>query len=441
MTESQSGRRLSKVSSHTSDSTSSQVFCFLCNGPHPNMSSPIQWKKEDAREFVLSYNIPKEGVVCQPCRKDIARVLSNSGHVPRWSKPCNKGECSINRCKNAVFVSLHKATNEDIIKVLQALELESLFPTIPMPLCKQHYHAVYNELHPTQTHCSTCQVSLKHSSPKPCPQPSTIEEYLKTNMGFEGSIGENDMVCYSCYRSPLFILKQSKNISTDRDLKNRSYTIHSPDELIEASMDQVIAAVGRELLEGNALLLPDVYGWFCHFADEQSHHLMDIDTSKLVTSANILSNLVATLEHHITYSCKTRKYGILLYRPHTDLTVSLARALWKLRQKDKNHVVSSGACSTPNPKTPEILQVFNDWNSLACSHISSYLRQHRKDEFELSSLAIDDQIDKIDPKLWEAIQLLTRSKSERHGVKSSLLTKHTKKIRRLFNFLCKDVLY
>ncbi len=105
------------------------------------------------------------------------------------------------------------------------------------------------------------------------------------------------------------------------------HTIHSIKDLIEASMDRVIAAVGRELLERNALLLPDVYDCFCPFTNEQSHHLKDVDTLKLTTSSNILSNLVATLEHHITYCCKTRKYGTLLYRPQTDLTENLAKAL------------------------------------------------------------------------------------------------------------------
>lgn len=110
----------------------------------------------------------------------------------------------------------------------------------------------------------------------------------------------------------MFVLRQSKTISTDRDLKElintideKKHTIQSTNDLIEASMDKVISAVGRELFEGNAWLLPDVYDWFCQFADEQSHHLKDVDTSKLTTSANILSNLIATLQHHITYCCKT----------------------------------------------------------------------------------------------------------------------------------------
>ena len=67
--------------------------------------------------------------------------------------------------------------------------------------------------------------------------------------------------------------------------------------MIEAILDKMIAAIGRELLNVNALLLLDVYDWFCSFVDGQLHHLKDVDTSKLITSANLLSILVATLEH------------------------------------------------------------------------------------------------------------------------------------------------
>jgi len=46
------------------------------------------------------------------------------------------------------------------------------------------------------------------------------------------------------------------------------------------------------------------------YASELSSHLREeIDTSKLVTSANILSNLKVNLQHHIAYSCKTRKHA------------------------------------------------------------------------------------------------------------------------------------
>ena len=64
----------------------------------------------------------------------------------------------------------------------------------------------------------------------------------------------------------LFVLKDSKTISTNKDLINtidhKKHTIESISDLIEASTDRVVSAVGQELLEGNALLLPEVYDWF-----------------------------------------------------------------------------------------------------------------------------------------------------------------------------------
>jgi hypothetical protein len=37
--------------------------------------------------------------------------------------------------------------------------------------------------------------------------------------GYEGTLGENDRVCFSCYKSHLHILKHTQNVSTDSDLK------------------------------------------------------------------------------------------------------------------------------------------------------------------------------------------------------------------------------
>ena len=117
-------------------------------------------------------------------------------------------------------------------------------------------------------------ISLRHCNLKPCPQPSTtIENYLKENTGFEGSIGINDKVCYSCYQSHLFVLQQSKttSISGDEDLQDLISTldkkvhsfinIQSTSDLIKVTMNRVVLAVGRDLLYRNALLLPTVHGF------------------------------------------------------------------------------------------------------------------------------------------------------------------------------------
>ena len=153
----------------------------------------------------------------------------------------------------------------------------------------------------------TCGTLLRRdSNPKPCPQPALIGHYLKENTVYEGSIKESDKVCYVCYRSHLVILQQRNDSSTDKDLlqliatlsKKIPTSIKFTDELTNAAMTRVVVAVGRDLLNGNVMLLPDVHNLFNLYASELSPHLCEeIDTSKLVTSANILSKLKANVHY------------------------------------------------------------------------------------------------------------------------------------------------
>ena len=41
-------------------------------------------------------------------------------------------------------------------------------------------------------------------------------------MGFDGKIGVTDLVCYSCYRSLLYILKHKTNFSDNDELKEQT---------------------------------------------------------------------------------------------------------------------------------------------------------------------------------------------------------------------------
>ena len=229
MTEHRSSKRklsYAQVATHADSET--RPCCFLCNCYHPGMTSPSNWKSDDARKYILALDVPKGGLICQPCRKDITKVISDSAFMPRWLKlhDCKK-KSSVQGCKSDVFTSLRQGSCEQITKAFTLLGLKTSTPTIsvPLPLCKQHYHAVYKTLKPVQIHCVTCGTSIRHSNTKLCPQPAIIELYLKENTGFEGSICETDKVCYACYRSQLFILQKSKSISMDSDLEQIISTI------------------------------------------------------------------------------------------------------------------------------------------------------------------------------------------------------------------------
>jgi hypothetical protein len=172
-----------------------------------------------------------------------------------------------------------------------------------------------------------------------------------------------------------------------------------------------VTIVGRELLNGNVMLLPDIHDTFNSYASELSKYLHEdnINMSKLVTSAHIVSNLTANLQHHIAYSCTVKKYGTLIYQPNADLRPVLAQTLWRIRTSSEGESPGVGNSSDHR-------EVLNDLNSRACSHIASYLTKCEEKPFNFLDLSIKKEIENTDPKLWEAICLLTRSTSERKGL-------------------------
>ena len=76
----------------------------------------------------------------------------------------------------------------------------------------------------------------------------------------------------------------------------------SVEDVIDRAMIRVTIAVGKELLDGNVLLLPDVHNKFCTYANGIS------DTVNMPNSRWVISNLISSLKHHIACNCKTHKY-------------------------------------------------------------------------------------------------------------------------------------
>ena len=73
----------------------------------------------------------------------------------------------------------------------QILKLDKAVP-FPTPLCKHHYHKVYDALQNKQTHCCTCGSSLRSEPFRVCPNAVHIHKYLTEKRGFEGNLSESD---------------------------------------------------------------------------------------------------------------------------------------------------------------------------------------------------------------------------------------------------------
>ena len=184
-------------------------ICKLCQSHHSHLSSPAEWKNEQARTYVLSLDVPSASLVCCPHRHDVTRALANPCYVPRWRKNASKAstkssDCCVVTCSNTVFASSAVATSEEMQHAFDSTSLK----------CGNDPHttmqeSVYNALQSRQKSCVTCGSQLKLTNHRPCPKPDIIQLHLQERTGFEGEIHSQDRVCFTCYKSHLVILKEN----------------------------------------------------------------------------------------------------------------------------------------------------------------------------------------------------------------------------------------
>ena len=432
----------------------SSSSCSLCHGHHVHFSTPATWKSKEAQSYVLSLKITENDLICAACRKDIARVLNDSAYVPRWIEKSSVTTCCIVSCLETVFASLNQASGEQLHNIFETLGLETEANlSNPTPLCKKHYHLVYNILKSTQTQCVTCGVSLRHCKHKVCPNPKIVERFLTENTEYDGQINDHDKVCYTCYRAHLEIIKLDSEISRDEDLQDliteledmskATGIVNSVEEAIDISTTRIIVYVAYKLLDRKGLLLTHVHDLLCQQISELivAHQLEKDNTSisSLVTVKWVLSSLTATLTKHMAYSCKVRKYGTLIYRPHADLRPALAEALWRAHKYSKHDVPAPQKYSNADQKSETQTGVLHQLNAKLNSQIKALLAKNSVSPMEHDNVDIDLLIDGMDPELWKAITVLTMSTSERRGTSKVLdptsQANHVWKIRRLF-LLC-----
>ena len=148
------GSRRRLFASEDDDDDTGTKLCSLCGKKHCQLSLPLSWKSESAQLLVRSLQVDVESYVCRPCRDDITRLLHNPDHKPRWAKERN-AVCCMPGCNEKIFAHYKNVTQDNLLRIVSKITQEavSLALPIPTPLCKAHYHLVYNELQPTQTIC------------------------------------------------------------------------------------------------------------------------------------------------------------------------------------------------------------------------------------------------------------------------------------------------
>ena len=333
-----SRRRLSFLPSADGNTADNQgIICSLCLAPHTQMSTPLSWKSIQAQDIALTrLHLTHESHVCRLCWDDISRLVKSPHMKPRWEKTGRKLNCCVPMCTSTSFSTTQIASGEEIAHILSCENLPH-----PTPLCKQHYHLVYDSLRSKQTHCCTCNSTIRSGRKCICPDPQRVQQYLEKNTGFEATIPENGRVCTPCYEAQLVILKED-TVSTDDDL--RSLISELKESLLSIgnikSEDDILnqATYGTAIYVGErqqCLLLPSVNETFSFVSELACASNLHVEGK--FKGRWILSNLVVCLQHHLSYTCKVRKHGTLLYRSNGDLLVSLSHLVYKSRHARCDH--------------------------------------------------------------------------------------------------------
>ena len=300
---------------------SNQVrVCTLCSQQHPLSSQVHTWQNERAREEALNLGIVPSDIICRACHDDIRRISVDPSHVPRWEKKRETVKCCVLGCTDTCHSKLHVLdVNQHLDKLhkgdkeVQFAESQNIpFPT---PLCSRHYHFVYQAIQPQQRQCATCEVYVTHDTSRHCPDADKIKKHLHENAGFEGNLEATDRVCLTCYRSHLLILEADRRISYDCDLKCLIDTIkvtasETTNTARELALYKTIVYVGEQLLNGTAILLVDAYDYLQQAYNDNRQQ--ESEPKLTVSSLWLLGNLTNNLQHHLEYSCASRKHGVLI---------------------------------------------------------------------------------------------------------------------------------
>ena len=256
-----------------------------------------------------------------------------------------------------------------------------------------------------------------------------IWEYLTQNNDSGENISTDGRVCFTCYKSHLFLVKHLKGSvkSKDTDLKTLIHkieaslpalsTVTTYADALSYVSSLLATYVGKALLNQTALLLPEVYENFQVKLSEVTTK-MNISMRENPTSIWLRSELSTKLEHHLAYKCSVMRLGTVLYRYGGDIFHALSVALGQARNRDTSDQLSQ-ICLSLNAKCHTTIKDLIQQDSLAPHNIES--------------TDINRFISDLDPDIWRAISLLTKPLSKKANRNDS-------QVRTIRRFFCVCVL-
>ena len=284
--------------------------------------------------------------------------------------------------------------------------------TAPIKLCHQHYNKVHRLIHQEDYVHKKCTACTKQITGE-CRRFQDIE-LLSTCLSNTHNIHldtNSNTFCMKCYNSFNSIMQDTP--STDANLKKiidklretecRVQPIDSS-TCLELALIQSTLVVANHILTQHACLLSEIYEHLNHLYLKYLKNLSNQTFQK--QSKKIIHNyLIITLKEHLICTTKHQSTGTILLRRGGDVLASLSYALKQNTHSNPPKIVQTDT-TTEN-------SIYNTLTDIIHKHITTILQEDSKSPFDISTLNIDEWIEKYDPKLWKMIVMLTRNQQER----------------------------
>ena len=393
-----------------------------------------------------NYSITSDSCICGRCNTKIGREYIKSKKPksvdegePSQKRPCKERQpCFLSQYQKCDEITVHDTIAEDwpSFAACMGLHQHESVPLDKVGLCKSHYQRWYE--FKTQRNCSYCfrrNVGRSYT----IPEYQKIKEFLEET-GDRVTISDKSNICTGCYNSFRDIVARLRReaanegrLSTDANL-NTLYTRYK--QLIDGPIDSenlnghalhltVLDAI-KNLQTHTPFLLSEMYDKFESHLQRLNHTYPAASTNPYMPST-LLLKLVSILDIHIRHSTikGQPRLGTMLWRAG-DNVVNLLHT--KLAQDRRARQTKGLKLSEPakektdsGEKDDEDDEMLKKAAGLLRLIVSSLADTFRKQSHlqDLSSFSVDALRNRIPPRLWNFLLLMTeddKGRSDRRRV-------------------------
>ena len=289
-----------------------------------------------------------------------------------------------------------------------------------IPLCSIHYNEFYRHIN-LAAPCASCGV-LPGGGKKFFRHPpnSILVNRLLDNI--DSPVNDCDVICKSCYDFHRSLISNSTTQTSSSDehlltiIEDLSEQVsplptQNEAELTLWALNKTALNVAAEIKCNHALLMTSVYNEFLQTIKNCCKTCSVINPPSIRW---VLAQIVLKLSPHLSFVCKVKREGTILYRNNGDIMCALSHSL----AENKSHNCFSNTTSMVN--------------NLLHEQSNSFTQQYKGHHQTLSEMSLDNIIASTNPELWKFLTQLTQSKRQRQRRSLSFSSHDVHTVRTLY---------